>query len=78
MMTFLLNAFSDAGGQGGVGAIFVAVYKRSSNTYFLYNVGTGIISYFMLFRRNGLQMFWRFAEANDCRYDCASGPISSP
>ena len=41
-----VNAFSDAGGQGGVGAIFVAAYKRSSNTYFLYNVGTGIISYF--------------------------------
>lgn len=39
------KSFSDDGGQGGPGAIFVAVYKRSSNTYFLYNVGTGIISY---------------------------------
>jgi hypothetical protein len=39
------KSFSDNGGQDGPGAIFVAVYKRSSNTYFLYNVGTGIISY---------------------------------
>ncbi len=41
-----VKAFSDAGGQGGAGAIFVAAYKKSSNTYYLYNVGTGIISYF--------------------------------
>jgi hypothetical protein len=39
------KSFSDDGGQGGPGAIFVAVYKRSPNIYFLYNVGTGIISY---------------------------------
>ncbi len=41
-----VRGFSDAGGQGGKGAIFVAAYKRSTNTYYLYNVGTGIISYF--------------------------------
>ena len=41
-----VKGFSDAGGQGGQGAIFVAAYKRSLNTYYLYNVGTGIISYF--------------------------------
>lgn len=40
-----VRGFSDAGGQGGVGAIFVAAYKRSTNTYYLYNVGTGVISY---------------------------------
>lgn len=39
------KSFSSDGGQGGHGAIFVAVYKRSANIYFLYNVGTGIISY---------------------------------
>jgi hypothetical protein len=38
-----VKAFSDAGGQGGPGAIFVAAFKRSANTYYLYNVGTGII-----------------------------------
>jgi hypothetical protein len=41
-----VKSFSDEGGQGGAGAIFVAAYKRSSNVYYLYNVGTGIISYF--------------------------------
>ncbi len=41
-----VNGVSDAGGQGGVGAIFVVAYKRSTNTYYLYNVGTGVISYF--------------------------------
>lgn len=41
-----VEGFSDAGGQGSAGAIFVAAYKRSANTYYLYNVGTGIISYF--------------------------------
>jgi hypothetical protein len=41
-----VKAFSDAGGQGGPGSIFVAAYKRSANTFYLYNVGTGIISYF--------------------------------
>jgi hypothetical protein len=41
-----VRGFSDAGGQGGIGAIFVAAYKRSTNTYYLYNVGTGVISYF--------------------------------
>jgi hypothetical protein len=41
-----VEGFSDEGGQGGTGAIFVAAYKRSTNTYYLYNVGTGIISYF--------------------------------
>ncbi|HUA14011.1 MAG TPA: hypothetical protein VMG31_01840 [Verrucomicrobiae bacterium] len=41
-----VEAFSDAQGQGGIGAVFVAAYKRSANTYYLYNVGTGIISYF--------------------------------
>jgi hypothetical protein len=40
------EGFSDAGGQGGVGAIFVTAYKRSTNTYYLFNVGTGVISYF--------------------------------
>ncbi|MGC1164059.1 MAG: hypothetical protein WA881_18290, partial [Candidatus Sulfotelmatobacter sp.] len=40
-----VKSFSDEGGQGGPGAIFVAVYIRSSNVYYLYNVGTGIISY---------------------------------
>jgi len=40
-----VKSFSDEGGQGGPGAIFVAVYKRSDNIYYLYNVGTGIISY---------------------------------
>lgn len=39
------KGFSDDGGHGGPGAIFVAVYKRSTNVYYLYNVGTGIISY---------------------------------
>lgn len=41
-----VEGFSDAGGQGGAGAVFVAAYRRSLNTYFLYNVGTGVISYF--------------------------------
>lgn len=41
-----VEGLGDAGGQGGPGAIFVVAYKRSANTYFLYNVGTGIISYF--------------------------------
>jgi len=41
-----VEGFSDAGGQGGAGAVFVAAYKRSLNTYFLYDIGTGIISYF--------------------------------
>jgi hypothetical protein len=41
-----VKGMGDAGGQGGRGAIFVAAYKRSTNTYYLYNVGTGIISYF--------------------------------
>ena len=41
-----VNGLSDAGGQGGDGAIFVVAYKRSTNTYYLYNVGTGVISYF--------------------------------
>lgn len=41
-----VEGFSDAQGQGGIGAIFVAAYKRSTNTYYLYNVGTGIVSYF--------------------------------
>jgi hypothetical protein len=40
-----VKGFSDAGGQGGPGAIFVAAYKRSANTYYLFNAGTGIISY---------------------------------
>jgi len=40
-----VKSFSDEGGQGGLGALFVAVYKRSTNVYYLYNVGTGIISY---------------------------------
>jgi hypothetical protein len=40
-----LKSFSDQGEQGEAGAIFVAAYKRSANIYFLYNVGTGIISY---------------------------------
>lgn len=39
-----VKSFSDEGGQGGPGAIFVAAYKRSANVYYLYNVGTGIIS----------------------------------
>ncbi|HLV85894.1 MAG TPA: hypothetical protein VKV39_02885 [Candidatus Sulfotelmatobacter sp.] len=39
-----VKAFSDDGGQGGPGAIFIAAYKRSTNVYHLYNVGTGIIS----------------------------------
>ncbi len=39
------KGFADEGGQGGRGALFVAVYQRSANTYYLYNVGTGIISY---------------------------------
>jgi hypothetical protein len=41
-----VKGFSDAGGQGGLGAVFAAAYKRSTNIYYLYNVGTGIISYF--------------------------------
>src|SRR5271157_476243 len=41
-----VKAFSDDGGQGGPGAIFVAAYKRSTNIYYFYNVGTGILSYF--------------------------------
>ena len=41
-----VKGFSDEGGQGRGGAIFVAAYKRRSNVYYLYNVGTGIISYF--------------------------------
>jgi len=41
-----VKGFSDAGGQGGPGAIFVAAYRRSTNIYYLYNLGTGIISYF--------------------------------
>jgi hypothetical protein len=39
-----VKSFSDQGSQGEAGAIFVAAYKRSSNTYYLFNVGTGIIS----------------------------------
>lgn len=41
-----LKGFSDDSGQGGAGATFVAAYKRSANVFYLYNVGTGIISYF--------------------------------
>lgn len=40
-----VKSFSDEGGQGAAGALFVAAYKRSINVYYLYNVGTGIISY---------------------------------
>ncbi len=40
-----LKSFSDDGGQGEAGAIFAAVYKRSANAYYLYNTGTGIVSY---------------------------------
>jgi hypothetical protein len=40
-----VKTFSDDGAQGEAGAIFVAAYKRSANVYYLYNVGTGIISY---------------------------------
>lgn len=40
------KSFSDDGGQGGDGAVFVAVYKRSANIFYLFNVGTGIVSYF--------------------------------
>ena len=36
------KSFSDEGGRG---ALFVAAYQRSANVYYLYNVGTGIISY---------------------------------
>jgi hypothetical protein len=39
-----VKSFSDQGSQGEAGAIFVAAYKRSANVYYLYNVGTGIIS----------------------------------
>jgi hypothetical protein len=42
----LAQGFSDAKGQGGIGAIFVVAYRRSTNTYYLNNVGTGIVSYF--------------------------------
>jgi len=38
------KGFSSEGGQNGAAAIFVAIYKRSTNVYSLYNVGTGIIS----------------------------------
>jgi len=48
-----VEGFSDAGGQGGPGAIFVAAYKRSKNTYFLYNVGTGVVSYFQCIGGSG-------------------------
>ena len=41
-----VKGVGDAGGQGGPGALFVVAYKRSANFYYLYNVGTGIISYF--------------------------------
>jgi hypothetical protein len=41
-----VKGVGDAGGQGGSGALFVVAYKRSANLYFLYNVGTGIVSYF--------------------------------
>lgn len=40
-----VKSFSDQGDQGEAGAIFVAAYKRSANVYYLYNVGTGIISF---------------------------------
>jgi hypothetical protein len=40
-----VKGFSDEGGLGGLGDIFVAAYKRSANDYYLYNTGTGIISY---------------------------------
>ena len=50
-----VEAFSDAGGQGGVGAIFVAAYKRSANAYYLYNVGTGVISCFTCARGSGFR-----------------------
>ena len=49
------EGFSDAKGQGGIGAIFVTAYKRSTNTYYLYNVGTGIISYFKCMSGRGFK-----------------------
>jgi hypothetical protein len=50
-----VKGVGDAGGQGGPGALFVVAYKKSVNLYYLYNVGTGIISFFKCVGGTGFQ-----------------------